>query len=262
MLFTGQLKLFETSNNIEMHITSKVICSTWNEGGAILGLHNYNGSLSVVPAGYNYASTWTATNQAWRFTCNCAGCIVLPVELVEFTGEKISSNVNYLKWATATETNNAWFELERKSESNEFEMIAKVDGAGNSNEYIKYSYTDNEAPEGPAYYRLKQIDKDGQFAYSETIVVGDVSDLADISAAYPNPANNELKMKINSDGAELRVVLVNSGGQEFVLGEGVSVMGYGELTFNVGSIPPGVYYLKVSSMKNESYFKEKIVIQR
>lgn len=259
--FTGQLKLFETTNNIEMHITQKVNCATWNESGAIMGLHNYNGTISVVPAGYNYSTPWTSTNQAWRFTCNCATCTVLPVELIEFTGEKVSSNVNLLTWKTATETNNAFFEVQRMNDNGEFVVLDKVTGAGNSNSEIKYTYSDNDAPANATYYRLRQVDNDGQYTYSSTIVVGDIADLAEINAAYPNPANDILTIKLNSDGTNMRVVLVAADGREIVLRENVSVTGYGEMSFDVSSVQAGVYFLKISSPKNEVYFKDKIVIE-
>ncbi|PKP01527.1 MAG: hypothetical protein CVU11_14900 [Bacteroidetes bacterium HGW-Bacteroidetes-6] len=259
--FTGQLKLFETTNNIEMHIANKDLCTAWNSGYAILGLHNYNGTIAVSPAGYNYPNTYSFSNQAWRFTCNCPGCIVLPVELVEFNGEQIALGVNRLQWSTATETNNAYFEVQRMHNDGEFEVIQIVEGAGNSNTLQNYSYTDNDAPEGPCYYRLRQVDKDGRYSFSATIVVGNIPDFAEISSAYPNPADDELNVKISSDGTEFRIVLVNSTGQEFVLAENMSIMGFDKLSFNIASIPAGIYFLKVSSAKDESYFNDKIVIR-
>ncbi len=261
LLFTGQLKLFETSNNIEMHITSKVTCASWNEGGAILGLHNYNGTISRVPAGYNYSTTWTATNQAWRFTCNCVGCIVLPVELIAFSGEKTSEHVNSLRWTTATETNNDHFEIERLISGADYETLGSVQGAGNSNVPVNYSFEDMSAPSGAAYYRLKQVDEDGKFTYSETILVGDVSDLADFTAAYPNPAADFLDVAINSDGTPMTIALVAADGKTFILQENAVVTGSGKLHLNVSGVEPGIYFLKAFSVKNEVYFKEKIVIE-
>lgn len=260
--FSGQLKLYETSNNIEVHILNKPICATWNEGGAVLGLNNYSGTTSIIPAGYNYSTPWTASSEAWRFTCNCVGCVVLPVELVEFTGEKLSSKTNYLKWTTATELNNDYFEVERRDEfSEDFVTLDRIDGAGNSNALLHYSYTDIDAPTGAAYYRLKQVDTDGKFAYSSTIVIGDVGDLADINSVYPNPAKDRLNIKLNSDGGEIKISLVSMNGQEIVLEESTSLYGFNEVSYDVSNIPSGMYYLRVSSLKNEIYYKEKVVIE-
>lgn len=261
-LYTGQLKLFETTNNIEMHITRKDMCSAWISGQAILGLHNYNGTIARVPAGYNAPTQWTATNQAWRFTCNCATCTALPVELILFEGEKISENVNELTWSTATETNNAYFEVQRMESNGTFTLLDKVNGAGNSNSIINYRFLDNDAPAGSTYYRLKQVDKDGQYNYSATIVVGDIPELAEVISTYPSPANDHLTIKLNSDGTNMRIALIAINGQEYLLTENLSVLGYDELTFNVSDIPPGIYLIRINSDKNEVYYKDKIVIQR
>jgi hypothetical protein len=89
--FTSQIKMFETTNDIEIHITRKRICSSWNDGRAILGLHNYNGTEALVPAGRNgLDASWTATNEAYRFTFNpatCTTCSPLPLNLIYFVGE-------------------------------------------------------------------------------------------------------------------------------------------------------------------------------
>ncbi len=262
LLFTGQLKLFETSNNIEIHIDNKEVCPTWNDAAGILGLHNYNGTISVIPGGHNYSTPWTANNEAWRFTCNCVGCVALPVELVEFTGEKISTTVNYLKWTTATELNNDYFEVERRDEfSEDFVTLERIDGVGNSNSLQHYSYTDIDAPSGAAYYRLKQVDTDGKYQYSPTIAIGASQEIADINTVYPNPAQDRLNIKLNSDGGDIKIALITMGGQEIVLEESISLYGFNEVSYDVSDVPAGIYYLRISSLKNEVFYKEKIVIE-
>ncbi|MBX7183329.1 MAG: gliding motility-associated C-terminal domain-containing protein [Bacteroidia bacterium] len=66
--FTSQIQIFETSNVIETHITNKPICSTWNNGQAIHGLHNANGTIAHVVPGRNAGNQWTANNEGYRFT--------------------------------------------------------------------------------------------------------------------------------------------------------------------------------------------------
>jgi len=265
IFFTGQLKLFETTNNIEVHLDNKEICTTWPtapSGLGILGLHNYNGTIAVVPSGgYNYSTQWDANNEAWLFTCNCVGCIVLPVEYLSFTGELIEPGINYLKWETATETDNHHFEIERKTEETDFVKIAQQQGAGNSNEVIHYSYTDNEAPEGLCYYRLKQVDNNGKETYSSVIAIGAVPEMIEFIKVFPNPATEEISIRFSSDGTPFRIVLVAAGGQEFVLNESVSYYGATTLSFQLHQIPAGVYMLKADNEKNEYFFKEKIIIQ-
>lgn len=65
---TQQIAIYETTNIIEVYIQDKPLCSTWNSGASILGLHNANGTQAVVVPGRNYPSQWSATNEGWRFT--------------------------------------------------------------------------------------------------------------------------------------------------------------------------------------------------
>lgn len=259
--FSGQVKLFEGTNNIEIHLSKKEVCTAWNDGAAILGLSNFNGNIAVIPSGHNYSSTWSANNNAWRFTCNCSGCITLPVEFLSFTGEQIEQGVNRLEWETATETNNDYFEIQRKTENDDFVVIGKQNGAGNSNEVVHYSYTDNEASEQISYYRLKQVDFNGKETYSSIIAVGKIDENVEFTSVFPNPATDELSVRFLSDGTQFRLVLIAAGGQEFVLDEEISYFGLSTNTYNIGSVPPGVYLLKAYNEKSEYYFKEKIVIQ-
>lgn len=69
-IFSGQIKLFEGSNNIEMHVTYKSTCSTWNSGQAIMGLQNIDGTLYEVVNGYDAGTMWSTQNEAWLLTPN------------------------------------------------------------------------------------------------------------------------------------------------------------------------------------------------
>lgn len=93
----------------------------------------------------------------------------MPVELMVFNGKLISGAVE-LNWATASETNNDYFTIERSIDGISFEEIGFVQGAGNSNNVLEYKYSDYTSIE-EAYYRLKQTDFDGEFSYSGIIKV-------------------------------------------------------------------------------------------
>jgi len=118
----------------------------------------------------------------------------VPVELVSFTG-KCENNKIILNWTTATELNNYGFEIERSLDNKIFDTRGFVEGAGTSTEAHDYSFTD-EALNGKVHYRLKQIDFDGKFSYSNTIEINSiiVSDFA-LYQNYPNPFNPTTKIK-------------------------------------------------------------------
>ncbi len=107
MLFTGEVKLFETTNVIEMDIAQKQVCQPWNGGNAIEGIQNSLGTSAVVVPGRNYPTQWTATNDAWSFTPTCNVCSGVGIaesqnlELNLFVSENnqitIISNGNFYK---------------------------------------------------------------------------------------------------------------------------------------------------------------------
>ncbi len=95
---------------------------------------------------------------------------ILPVKLLSFSGNSENENV-LLKWSTASELNNSHFEIERSLNNLHFKSVGKVSGNGNSNEVINYTFLDRNVPSGKLYYRLKQIDFNGHYEYSDVISV-------------------------------------------------------------------------------------------
>jgi hypothetical protein len=111
----------------------------------------------------------------------------LPVKLISFTGNSISKG-NVLNWTTASEKNNLSFCIQRSANGNQFLPLAIVNGHGNSSNLQYYSYIDSTVFNNSFYYRLKQIDDDGKYAYSSVIRIETADrDLQEV-VAYPNPA--------------------------------------------------------------------------
>ncbi len=121
-----------------------------------------------------------------------AGTAPVPVELNSFVAN-INGDKVTLTWRTATEVNNYGFEIQRQAVSNEnseWEAIGFVEGAGNSNSPKSYSFTDNVSASGKYSYRLKQIDLDGTFEYSDVVEVNIGTPVKfELSQNYPNPFN-------------------------------------------------------------------------
>src|SRR5690606_16860319 len=95
---------------------------------------------------------------------------IIPVELTSFAGSTVNGNV-VLNWNTASETNNSGFEIQRSTDRVNFSNIAFVPGFGTTTQPRSYSYTDNSVNNGTYYYRLKQVDYNGAFAYSDIVEV-------------------------------------------------------------------------------------------
>ena len=95
------------------------------------------------------------------------GLTPFPVELVSFEAVPVQGAV-VLNWVTASETNNAYFAIERSTNNADFEVVGEIAGAGNSQQDQAYTFTDNRPAPGKNYYRLRQTDQDGSFTFSET----------------------------------------------------------------------------------------------
>ena len=142
----------------------------------------------------NLSSEFAACSRDGRVILFSGGTDVVPVELLSFSGSTENGKVNLI-WATATETNNLGFEIERKIQdkgpnSHTWKKIGFVNGRGTTTERTYYSFTDDSDVQGKIMYRLKQIDYDGTFEYSPEIEVEVGNPLTySLEQNYPNPFN-------------------------------------------------------------------------
>ncbi len=184
------------------------------------------------------------------------GCY-LPVELVSFTAETNNAGI-LLKWITATEVNNKGFEIERTSpqpspsegEGAEWRVIGFVQGNGTTTEQTSYSFEDSELKYGIYKYRLKQIDYDGSFEFSDIVevTVGLPQEYV-LMQNYPNPFNpaTTIKYSIAEEGL-VNLSVYNLLGQKVAeLKNDVLQPGYYETEFDASSLSSGVYVYKLSA---------------
>jgi len=125
---------------------------------------------------------WSITNVV-TFTKS----VVVPVTWLSFNA-RLDNKVVLLDWKTATEINSSHFDVERSINGYQFEKIGAVKAAGNSNTISAYNFTDRLPVKGMNYYRLKQVDLDGKFSYSETRKV-EIKTALPLFVLYNNPSN-------------------------------------------------------------------------
>lgn len=203
-------------------------------------IFEYNGSTAPV---YNTVNPVTGSAIA---------SIPLPVTLLYFHAEAAGNNVE-LKWATASETNNAYFTIQRSTDGLQYVNVADVAGNVNSSSEIAYQFTDNNAPSGTVYYRLKQTDIDGRFTYSGVQRISR-QDLNTSIKVYPNPVRDRFTINLpggtitgtatifDAKGNAVRKLSVTNG--QYVQTEGLA---------------KGVYYLRVetrSAIYSAGFVKE------
>lgn len=175
---------------------------------------------------------------------------IIPVELTSFTGNVNNLGQVVLNWETATELNNHGFEIERRTETSEFRTVAFVEGYGTTTEPRSYNYTDVTAENGINYYRLKQVDFDGSYSYSDVIELDVNGPLTfDLAQNYPNPFNPSTSIKYSvPESGNIRLSVFNIVGEEVaVLADGFTQAGFYEVSFNASNLPSGVYVYKLQS---------------
>jgi len=241
------------TTGLEFLDTMQIPITINNTIGVDLNAPKYINSALTLQTGY-------LDNSIYPITVGPSGSIIaidgylvtpLPVELTTFTAS-LKGNSTVLKWSTATEINNAGFQIERKLDgSNLWTSVAFIPGAGTSNVPISYSYEDKNLTPGVYVYRMKQIDNDG----TTTIYNPDNLPKVDIGASntlqlgnYPNPFNpsTEIRFSVPQDGyASLKVY--NIIGQEVVtLFSGYAKAGhYIPVKFDASQMASGVYFSRL-----------------
>jgi hypothetical protein len=187
-----------------------------------------------------------------------------PVELISFNAELIKSQVQ-LNWQTATEVNNYGFEIEReilKQVQNDYKWkkIGFAEGHGNSNSPKEYSFNDESPLNGLNKYRLKQIDTDGSFEYSDTVEVKiEMPAKYKLSQNYPNPFNPTTTINYSIPNAEtlhattqqvtsVQVKIYNMLGQEVAtLVDKKQSPGNYEVKFDASNLNSGIYFYHLKS---------------
>jgi hypothetical protein len=176
---------------------------------------------------------------------------LVPVELTSFTGAFVGNDVQ-LKWATATELNNRGFEIQRSINGSAFATVAFVEGQGTTTEIQQYSFTDRNVTARVNHaYRLKQIDFNGSYEFSQVVNLGSTLPLEFIlEQNYPNPFNPTTNI-VYAVPVKSNVTLdvYNLIGQKVVtLFEGEVEAGKHAAQFNATSMSSGIYLFKLTAV--------------
>jgi hypothetical protein len=185
----------------------------------------------------------------------------LPVQMIFFQADAINNAYIHLTWATAIEINNSGFDVERSVDGQTWTKLGFVEGHGNATSQNNYSYDDmNVVPGVVYYYRLKQIDNDGNFEYTD-IVTSRINGEATFSVKdfIPNPTMDATNLVITAvKDQEITVTFYNIVGQKVLESNNMVNKGPNQLTFNLGKLAAGTYTAVVSAA-NEVYAKKVVL---
>jgi len=195
----------------------------------------------IAGANYQYVSLYDYTT--------------IPVELTSFTANVIDRNV-VLNWTTATETNNLGFEILRSAQNdNHWQKIGYVPGFGTTTEPKSYSYTDQSLNSGTYYYRLKQIDYDGGFTYSDVAEVEvSLPTVFSLEQNYPNPFNPSTSIQFSLPvDAQVAISIYNLVGEKVaeVVNKEFSA-GTHKVNLDASTLTSGIYFYQLDAAGNDS----------
>ncbi|NBB22284.1 T9SS type A sorting domain-containing protein [Runella sp. CRIBMP] len=207
------------------------------------------GNIATIGSTINTATNWTINADilspavsACTYTSSS-----LPVRLISFKSEAQSAVIE-LTWQTGEEINNSHFEIERSSNAQNFEAIGRIMGTGNSTAKQIYSYVDVSPKIGLNYYRLKQVDLDGQFEYSR-IVSARLTGFG-LFKAYPNPVVEILTIELPSESTIESACLIDLTGRK--------VREFSDSNVSVEGVENGMYTLQVKT-KDGRTFQQRVL---
>lgn len=195
---------------------------------AALALRQFNASQNMKIGGIRIGTTWTDAG--------------LPVELSSFSVNPVHDGA-LLKWETASEVNNAGFEILKNGEP-----VAFINGKGNTTERQSYQWMD-KAVSGQVTYQLRQTDTDGKVTLSELLTFTGTVGAFEVAGNYPNPFNPETKIRFNlAADSQVLVKVSNIIGQEIaILANEKMTAGKKEIRFNAANLASGVYFYSVTA---------------
>jgi hypothetical protein len=266
-IFSKTLKITPTTNNgsgvvkIAMYFTNaeftswKTATGLWGKDLQLFKTTNAIGS-STIAQGVNPDSASVDTTYNGNDICligyfsngfsgvgaggGSGGGGPLPVQFLDFSGEWLNSFIQ-LNWTTASEVNNDYFEIHRKSGIGSFEPLGKLDGAGNSSGILTYQFEDYDIhlKDNTYFYRLKQVDFDGAETWSDVVAVQRPINEVEVDI-YPNPFSSNIKLDVITRKAYY-AKLVN------LQGTVVQQIRFRTSTeWNTNGLSPGMYFLEIT----------------
>jgi len=206
---------------------------------------------------HNVTATWNASTNRWEATISVAsfsgfyfhtGSLPLPVALTKFDGRKLNSS-NLLEWTTASEQNNAYFNLQYSTNGSDFTTIAKVDSKapnGNSAVSINYSFEHLTPSLGHNYYRLQQVDLDNHSTINAKVVDLIWGTNGSTVSIYPNPTQDVLNIDLYTSKVQNTTVKVlDMSGRIVKQIQARSEVGMNKLSISLGEVAGGIYTVQI-----------------
>lgn len=234
-----------TPASLRLAKTTAATMGAANAGNTIIS------PTTVTPYGSGYLFTATFTGFSKFFLVNQQ--VALPLTLLSFSGQFVQNKVQ-LQWRTTAEQNTFHFEIQRSLNGSDFTSIGTVTAAGNSTSEHNYNFTD-VSPGEINYYRLKMVDNDGRFEYSQVIIIKRSGD--DQALHVTNPFTSQLKLYfVKPLRGDIMLQLLAGDGRS-VLQRKLTLSGQLSVVIDLPILANGEYFLALMT-DNKRYLKKLV----
>ena len=184
----------------------------------------------------------------------------LPVELLSFTAKPVNNQTVLTEWITTNEVNSDYFTIEKSKDTDNWEYVGTVDGAGNSSTTLNYSLEDKTPYQGISYYRLKQTDFNGDFKYYGPVAVN--LDGINIINLYPNPGIDHIDYSVvSSIKSNVTINLIDVLGKKVVSQANDINKGENKLQLDISDYPVGIYIIQLITESGKYRTQKQFMVQ-
>jgi len=213
-------------------------------------IENNNGT-TAVNAGVG-GEQFTGFSSDGQEACN----IMMPVELTQFKALPENNHV-LLNWTTHTEVNSSYFEVQHSTTNRDWQTLWKIDAAGNSLQLLDYEHIHHSPVIGDNYYRLKMIDLDGSYEYSDTEVVR-FKRSDNRLTIYPNPTNGEFTVALGVEARHpVQLSVIDATGR-MIYTEETILNGTQNAIIDLSHVAKGTYLVTVKTDKEQ--FAKRLIV--
>ncbi|MFK7946829.1 MAG: T9SS type A sorting domain-containing protein [Saprospiraceae bacterium] len=218
--------------------------SGWNLGNAMSFIFYDNGTETDERVADSEEGNYAPS------LCIDFSMAVLPIELADFRAIAINNQYVNLEWQTFSEINNDFFTIERSKNGKEWEIVTTIKGAGNSTTSLNYSTIDPTPYTGKSYYRLKQVDFDEQFSYSDLRTVYIEKQEKATVSIFPNPTQDQISIIANATELQ-NIKIYNVFGQEVTNSTTITYHSNTQINVNLSNLTSGIYYVITKNSVNK-----------
>ncbi|MCJ8292500.1 MAG: DUF2341 domain-containing protein [Crocinitomicaceae bacterium] len=168
-------------------------------------------------------------------------CLILPIELGIFNAQATENQRVVLTWNTFSELNNDYFDVQRGQDGLDWEVIDVVSGAGNSIQEIQYNSIDYSPGRGTNYYRIRQVDFNGQYTYSPIRIVSPIT--TSRISVYPNPTNDFVFIENSKSELNSSLGIYNELGQSMLQRVDILQLSPNKLQLDLSKLSNGIYLI-------------------